>query len=53
MTKILASLIVLAMALHIIKPIGLPGLRRRSDFWKLAAIALAAVCVAAVLSHAT
>jgi len=28
------------MGLHIIKPLGLPGLKRRGDFWKIAIIAL-------------
>lgn len=40
MTKILPVLLVLLMGLHIIKPLGLPGLRRRGDFWKIAVIAI-------------
>lgn len=39
MTKIIAILLILAMAIQIIKPLGLPGLRRRGDFWKIAVIA--------------
>jgi hypothetical protein len=39
------------MIAHIIKPLGLPGLKRRSDFWKLAVIAIAAVSVTVLLSH--
>ncbi len=39
-TKILPVLLVLLMGLHIIKPLGLPGLKRRGDFWKIAIIAL-------------
>ncbi|QKV20430.1 hypothetical protein [Oricola thermophila] len=35
MIKLLSLFVVLAMIVQIIKPIGLPGLRRRSDFWKL------------------
>ena len=35
MTKLLSVFVVLAMLIQIIKPIGLPGLRKRSDFWKL------------------
>ncbi|MCR4268757.1 hypothetical protein [Nitratireductor sp. ZSWI3] len=43
MSKILLLLILAMMVVHLIRPLGLPGLRRRSDFWKLALIALAAV----------
>ncbi|MCL6706620.1 hypothetical protein M8R20_06380 [Pseudomonas sp. R2.Fl] len=39
MTKIIGLLLILAMAIQIIKPLGLPGLRRRRDFWKIAVIA--------------
>lgn len=40
MTKILPVLLLALMGLHIIKPLGLPGLRRRGDFWKIAALAI-------------
>jgi hypothetical protein len=53
MTKIFSLLIVGLMIAHIIKPLGLPGLKRRSDFWKLAVIAIAAVSVTVLLSHGT
>lgn len=36
MSKILPILLLAAMLLHLIRPIGLPGLRRRADFWKIA-----------------
>ncbi|MBB3524574.1 hypothetical protein OS035_15840 [Rhizobium sp. 268] len=39
MTKLIALLLILAMAIQLIKPLGLPGLRRRTDFWKMALIA--------------
>ena len=51
MTKIFSLLIVGLMIAHIIKPLGLPGLKRRSDFWKLAVIAIAAVSLTVLLSH--
>ncbi|WP_265516262.1 hypothetical protein [Nitratireductor luteus] len=51
MTKILSLLIVAMMALHLIRPLGLPGLRKRRDFWKLAVLALAAMMVTVALSH--
>ncbi|EJB05616.1 hypothetical protein Rleg9DRAFT_4503 [Rhizobium leguminosarum bv. trifolii WSM597] len=41
MTKLIALLLILAMAIQLIKPLGLPGLRRRTDFWKIALIAFA------------
>ncbi|ANL67161.1 hypothetical protein AMC82_CH03556 [Rhizobium phaseoli] len=39
MTKLIALLLILAMAIQVIKPLGFPGLRRRVDFWKIALIA--------------
>lgn len=51
MTKILSLMIVGLMIVQIIKPLGLPGLRRRSDFWKLAIIAMAMIGLTATLSH--
>jgi hypothetical protein len=50
MTKLIAVLLILAMALQVIRPLGLPGLRRRMDFWKIALIAFA-VWSAALLSR--
>ncbi|WP_314086287.1 hypothetical protein [Shinella sp. M31] len=41
MSKILPVLLLAAMLLHLIRPIGLPGLRRRADFWKIAVGAIA------------
>ena len=43
MPKLLSILFLLMMAVHIMKPIGLPGLRRRRDFWKIAVVAIAAM----------
>lgn len=37
-TKILLILVLAAMAAHLIKPFGLPGLKRRGDVWKIALI---------------
>jgi hypothetical protein len=51
MSKLLALVIIGLMVIQIIKPLGLPGLRRRMDFWKLAVLALAAISLTAVLSH--
>ncbi len=46
MTKILPVLLVLLMGLHIIKPLGVPGLKRRGDFWKIAVIAILVMALA-------
>lgn len=49
MTKIIALLLILAMAVQLIRPLGLPGLRRRGDFWKIAVFAFAATMIVSVL----
>lgn len=41
MSKILPLLLLFAMVLHIIRPVGVPGLRCRRDFWKIAVGAIA------------
>ncbi|MBD9373463.1 hypothetical protein IB238_12620 [Rhizobium sp. ARZ01] len=41
MSKVLPLLLLAVMALHLLRPIGLPGLRRRRDFWKIAVGAIA------------
>ncbi|UCI08654.1 hypothetical protein [Mesorhizobium sp. B1-1-8] len=51
MTKLLALVIIGFMLIQIIKPLGWPGLKRRGDFWRLALLAMAAISLAAVLSH--
>ena len=40
MTRVLSVLVVLAMLVQVVRPIGTYGLRRRSDAWKIAAGAL-------------
>lgn len=49
MVKLLGLLVVITMVLHLIKPIGLPGLRRRRDAWKIAIILIAAMMLAVVV----
>lgn len=51
MSKAFALLMIAIMAVQIIKPLGLPGLKRRADFWKLALIAMIATGLAATLGH--
>ncbi|MGH6923482.1 MAG: hypothetical protein ACRED5_07055 [Propylenella sp.] len=48
MTKALSLLMILAMGVHLIRPLGLPGLRKRGDVWKLAVAALLAIMLVAV-----
>ncbi len=52
MTKALALVIVAMMAIHLIRPVGLPGLRQRRDVWKIAVAALLAIMVTVLASTA-
>ncbi|WP_139109922.1 MULTISPECIES: hypothetical protein [unclassified Ensifer] len=45
MSKALALILLLAMAIQLIWPIGLPGLRQRRDFWKIAVFAIVMMMV--------
>lgn len=49
MSKVFAVLVVLAMIVQLIRPLGLPGLRRRGDAWKLALVGLALILAVAVV----
>lgn len=49
MGKILPLLLLVAMLVQIVKPLGLPGLRRRGDFWKIAVAALGLMMLAALV----
>jgi len=51
MSKILALLLVAMMGLHVVKPLGLPGLRDRRDFWKIALFGLVAFSLVVLISH--
>jgi hypothetical protein len=51
LTKIVPILAVILMVLHLIRPLGLPGLRKRLDFWKIAIAMIAAVLLAAAVHH--
>lgn len=48
MTKLVALLLLGAMVVHLIRPLNLPGLRHRRDFWKIAVFAMA-IMMATVL----
>ena len=49
MTKLIAVLLIAAMVVHIIKPLGLPGLKKRMDFWKIIVVAFVLTGLIAVL----
>ncbi|MBP2557851.1 hypothetical protein J2T08_004127 [Neorhizobium galegae] len=53
MTKTIAVLLIFAMLVQVIKPLNLPGLRRRGDFWKLAIVAFAVWSAALILREFT
>lgn len=49
MTKVIALVLLLAMIAHLIRPLGLPGLKRRGDVWKIAVFAFLAMMAVVVL----
>lgn len=52
MAKILALFLLAVMALHLVKPVGLPGLKRRGDVWKIAVVAFALFALTVIAQHA-
>jgi hypothetical protein len=49
MTRALTLILGLLMLVQIIYPLGLPGLKRRADAWKIAVLALALILAVATL----
>lgn len=49
MTKVIGLLLVLAMLVQVIRPLGVPGLRRRRDFWKISVIAFVVWSIALLI----
>lgn len=49
MTKIIMAITTLAIIAHLIRPLGLPGLAKRSDAWKLVVAAFALILLVAVI----
>jgi hypothetical protein len=49
MTKALTLLLGLCMLVQVIKPLNVPGLRRRRDAWKIGVGAVVAVMIIAVI----
>ena len=50
MTKLIALLLAAVALIQVIKPLGLPGLERRQDAWKLAAVGAALMVVLIVIT---
>jgi hypothetical protein len=50
MTKLIALLLAAVALIQVIKPLGLPGLERRQDAWKLAAGGAALMVVLIVIT---
>ena len=49
LTKVIPILGLILMALHVIWPLNLPGLRKRKDFWKIAVVMGVAIVFTALL----
>jgi hypothetical protein len=49
LTKVIPIIGMILMALHIIWPLNLPGLRKRRDFWKIAVVMGIAIVFTALL----
>jgi hypothetical protein len=49
LTKILSAIAIVLMVLHLIRPLGVPGLKRRKDFWKIAVAMIAIILFTALL----
>ena len=47
----MALLLLAAMGVHIVRPLGFPGLRKRGDFWKIAVLAIAVMMLTELLRH--
>ncbi|WEZ82578.1 hypothetical protein P6U16_16120 [Rhizobium sp. 32-5/1] len=45
MSKAMTIILLLAMVIQLLKPLGLPGLKQRRDFWKIAVFAIAVMMV--------
>jgi hypothetical protein len=49
MSKALTVILLLAMLIQILRPLNLPGLRHRRDFWKIAVFAIAGMMVTVLI----
>jgi hypothetical protein len=53
LTKVIPIIGMILMALHVVWPFNLPGLRKRRDFWKIAVAMGVAIVVTALLRDST
>ncbi|MBE7184701.1 MAG: hypothetical protein INR68_09875 [Methylobacterium mesophilicum] len=53
MTKAVSIFMIALMAVQLIWPLGLPGLKERGDFWKLALLAIVAMMATVLLKEVT
>ncbi|HEY9058187.1 MAG TPA: hypothetical protein VIN77_13635 [Aurantimonas sp.] len=49
MSKLFSLLFLILMIAHLIRPFGLPGLKKRGDFWKIALAALVVFSLAVLI----
>lgn len=52
LAKAVSMLLLAAMLVHVIRPLGLPGLKKRGDFWKIALVAIAAMMLTVLIRPA-
>jgi hypothetical protein len=52
LAKAISLVLLAAMVIHLIKPLGLPGLRRRADFWKIAVVAIVVMMLVLIIRPA-
>lgn len=51
-SKVVAFLFIAAMVVQVIRPIGIVGLKRRKDFWKIAVAAIAVMMLTVLIRPA-
>lgn len=49
MSKAIAVLLLLMMLVQLVWPLGLPGLKRRADFWRIAVVAIAVMMLTVLI----
>ena len=49
MTKVISAIVLLAMVAHLIRPFGIPLLRKRGDAWRLAVLAVGLIVLTALI----
>ena len=51
MAKIISLIIIALMLIQLIRPLGIPGFKKRKDFWKMAPVALLALVLSIALGQ--